>query len=61
VVGYAMPKFLECFTAEKLYKSDLWKWNWTEVSDRSSYYIKNGKNESEFYFSISKIFQDDQY
>jgi hypothetical protein len=25
VVGYAMPKFLECFTAEKLYKSDLWK------------------------------------
>jgi hypothetical protein len=27
VIGYAMPKFLECFTAEKHDKSDLRKCN----------------------------------
>jgi hypothetical protein len=33
----------------------------SRLSDKSSYYIKNGRNECEFDFSISKIFQDDQY
>jgi hypothetical protein len=28
VTGYAVPRFLECLTAEKHDKSDLQKWNW---------------------------------